>query len=61
MVRIRDAVDLGLATRGATVKVGDTSVGYVSKLVEADLMEQHEKFEPFYEALRKHGAGDGKE
>jgi len=48
-----DCVDLGLATRGAVVKIGDTSHGYISKLVEDDLEGRDEKFEPFFELLRK--------
>ena len=54
LTAVQDACDLGLATRGAVVKIGDTSMGYISKLVEDDLEGRDEKFEPFFDALRKH-------
>lgn len=50
-----DCADLGLADRKATVKVGDVSLGYVSKLVEEDLSGNDEVFAPLHEALQKKG------
>ena len=50
---VQDCVDLGLAERSATVKIGDKSFGYISKMVEADLAGDDKVFAPFYEALKK--------
>jgi len=53
-----DCVDLGLAERKATVKVGDISLGYVSKLVEEDLSGNDDVFAPLHEALQKEVKGE---
>lgn len=53
LTAIQDCVDLGLAERGAVVKIEDKSFGYISKLVEDDLEGRDEKFEPFFELLKK--------
>ncbi len=46
-----DCFRYGLATRGATVKIGKESIGYISKLYEYARERKHDKFEPFYEVL----------
>ena len=46
-----DCIDLGLAERKKTVKVGGLSVGFISKLVDDATKARHEKFLPFYSAL----------
>jgi RecA/RadA recombinase len=46
-----DCFELGLAERKATVKVGKTSVGYISKLVDDASKGRHDKFLPFYDAI----------
>jgi len=46
-----DAVDIGIVERGATVKINGESLGYISKLVEADLNGADEVFEPIHKAL----------
>lgn len=48
-----DCVDLGLATRGSTVKIEDKSFGYISKLVEEDLAGNDDKFQPFHDLLKE--------
>ncbi len=53
LTAVQDCVDLGLAERGSVVKIEDKSFGYISKLVEDDLEGRDEKFEPFFELLRK--------
>jgi len=53
LTAMQDCVTLGLAERGAMVKVEGNIVGRVSELVEADLAGQDKKFDPFYEALVK--------
>lgn len=49
-----DCIDLELAERKATVNVGGTSVGYISKLVEDASKGRHDKFIAFYEALEEY-------
>ena len=44
---------MGLVERGAVVKIGDKSFGYISKFVDYDLEDREDKFEPFLEALNK--------
>ncbi len=53
LTAVQDCVDLGLADRGAVVKIEDKSFGYISALVKDDLEGRDEKFEPFFELLRK--------
>lgn len=52
-----DCFVLGLATRSATVKVNDKSVGFISKLFLDAEEGRHEKFEPFYEAIQDYYYG----
>ena len=47
-----DAVELGIVTRSAVVKIGDKSLGYISKLVESDLAGDDEAFTEIHEALK---------
>jgi len=54
MTALLDCTKWGLATRGATVKVGDKSVGRIGTLVEAAMDGNSKKFEPFWEALDEH-------
>lgn len=49
-----DCIDLGLAERKTTVKIGDTSIGFISKLVDDASKGRHDKFLPFYDALDKY-------
>jgi RecA/RadA recombinase len=49
-----DCVDLGIADRKATVKIGDQSFGYISKMVEEDLSGNDDFFAPFHEALKNY-------
>lgn len=51
MTAMLDCVDLGIATREGTVKIGGTSVGRVRELVDAAADGQDKKFDPFIEAL----------
>jgi hypothetical protein len=44
-----DCFNLGLAERGATVKVNDKSIGRITALIEDATND--EKFTPFYEQL----------
>lgn len=46
-----DCVDLGLATRKTVVKVGEESIGYLSKLVESAQSGYSKTFQPFFDAL----------
>jgi RecA/RadA recombinase len=57
MSAIIDCVELGLATRGNTIKLDGKSFGYISKLVLAASEEEPdiEKFEPFFMALENYG------
>ena len=57
LTAVQDCVDLGLAERGAVVKMEDTSFGYISKMVEDDLEGRDNKFDAFYEAIEKHKKG----
>lgn len=52
-----DCVSLGLATRSTTVKIGDKSIGYLSKLFEAERNGKNEIFQPFHEELDKYKSG----
>ena len=54
-----DCVNLGLAERGTTVKIGDKSLGFISKFVEQDLAGNNEAFVPFYELLEKEKKSSG--
>lgn len=49
-----DCVELGLATRKTTVKVGKDNIGYLSKLVESARSGYDKTFEPFFSALDKY-------
>lgn len=49
-----DCVELGLATRKAVVKLGDTSMGYLSKLVDSAKSGYEKTFAPFFEAIDKY-------
>ena len=51
LTAVQDAVDAGLATRGAVVKIREKSFGYISKLVAEDLEGNDELFDPFREVL----------
>lgn len=62
-----DCFTFGLASRERTVKLGDTSVGYISSLINDARNGKTEVFEPFHEALAEyeeqyfleHGGGMG--
>jgi RecA/RadA recombinase len=47
-----DAVDLGIVTRGAVLKLGDKSLGYISAIVKADLDGDDAPFKEIHEALK---------
>ena len=49
-----DCVELGIASRKSVVKIGNTSVGYLSKLVDSAKSGYSKTFEPFFEALEKY-------
>jgi RecA/RadA recombinase len=57
LTAVIDCVDLGLATRGATMKIGETSMGRISALIEQESNDK--KFEPFYNELVKYADGKG--
>lgn len=46
-----DCFELGLAERGRTVKIGDTSYGYISNLIERARQEGNEPFMDFRDVL----------
>lgn len=54
MTALLDCVDLEIAERGQTVKIGKTSVGRLKTLVEAAANDDDKKFAPFIEALAAH-------
>ncbi len=49
-----DCIDLEIATRGATVKIGEKSYGRISEIVQKDIEGDVEFFKPFHSALRQH-------
>jgi recombination protein RecA len=51
-----DCVDLGLATRKSVVKIGETSMGHLSKLVESAQTGYSKTFQPFFDALDEYKA-----
>jgi len=51
MSALADGVDLGIVTRSNTVKIGETSHGYLRHLIDDAREGNDEKFEPFLEAL----------
>jgi RecA/RadA recombinase len=59
LTAVIDCIDLGIASRGSTIKMDDKSFGYFSGLVQADLEGRLDKFEPFFEALKKHKKEEG--
>ena len=52
LTAIDDCKRLGLLGEGKTVKLGDESFGYISKIIENE-WQNEEFFEPFYEALKE--------
>jgi len=48
-----DCIELGLAERKSTIKIGKKSFGYISKLMEAGRAGDSDAFAPFYEQLEK--------
>lgn len=54
MTALFDCVELGIATRGNTVKIGDKSCGYLNAdLVTAAEAGDEKPFRPFYKALEE--------
>jgi RecA/RadA recombinase len=53
MTAVFDCFRLGLAERGATVKLNGKSQGRISELVESARAGETDKFEPFHKALDK--------
>jgi len=51
---LQDCVDLGLAERGAVVKIGDKSFGRISEVFQRDMDGDNDFFTPFYKALKEH-------
>ena len=51
LTAIVDAVNAGKATKKKTVKIGDESFGYFTKIMENE-WENDEFFQPFYDALK---------
>ena len=47
-----DALDLKLAKRGKTIKIGDESFGYLPSILR-DKWQDDEFFQPFYDALKE--------
>lgn len=50
-----DCIELGLAVRGTTVKIGKKSYGYISKLIETGRAGDDSKFDPFRKELKYDG------
>ncbi len=51
LTAVFDCVSLGLATDDRTIKLGDKTFGYISKVVDLAMEGKKDKFNPFFEAL----------
>jgi len=51
---VQDCVDLGIATRGAVVKIGETSFGRIGEIFQRDVDGDRDFFKPFHSALRQY-------
>jgi len=53
LTAVFDCLNLKLAKRGKTIKIGDESHGYLTTMIRDD-WDNDEAFQPFYDALEEH-------